>query len=229
MEKLSVRECLRFGWQTFKSRPWIFVQVTLVIFVVSMALQFGTSLLQGYVEDAAVPVYVVVTLALAVLSAILGTLIEMGMNAFYLRAHDAPNEVRLANLRAPYPFVKYFFTKLLAGLLVFAGFLLLIIPGIILALLFSFVAFIVMDKHLGPVDALRESVRLTKRNLLKIFLLSLTIAVLNILGLIALVVGLVVTIPVSVLAFVHAYRVLSGPQVSVPVTEAPPVGEGFSS
>jgi uncharacterized membrane protein len=54
---------------------------------------------------------------------------------------------------------------------------------------------------------------LTKGNRWKLFQLSLALLLLNILGLLALLVGLFVTIPVSFIAMVHAYRALKGEAV----------------
>jgi uncharacterized membrane protein len=209
MQKLQVRECLRFGWETFKSRPWIFVLAVLVVFAASLALNFIVGMLEGAIESATGPEYFLAAIVGFVLSFTIGTLIEMGINRFYLKAHDDVESVSLRDLKAFHPFKKYFLARLLAGVVVLAGFLLLVIPGIILSLLLSFVALIVIDKQLDPIDALKESARITKGNLLKLLLLSFLILLINILGLLVLVVGLLVTTPISILAMVHAYRTLS--------------------
>jgi uncharacterized membrane protein len=69
-----------------------------------------------------------------------------------------------------------------------------------------FVKFIVVDRKMGPIEALKESVRMTKGHRMTLFLLVLLIAVINIIGAILLLVPLLVTIPVSTLAMVYAYR-----------------------
>ena len=48
----------------------------------------------------------------------------------------------------------------------------------------------------------------------------LLLVLINLLGLLALVVGLLVSIPVSTLAFVHAYRVLGGKPEARPADAA---------
>ena len=55
-----------------------------------------------------------------------------------------------------------------------------------------------------------ESHRLTRGHKWQLFGFVLLLLLINLLGLLALVVGLLVSIPVSTLAFVHAYRVLGG-------------------
>jgi len=80
------------------------------------------------------------------------------------------------------------------------------VPGIILALAFIFSSYLIVDKGKGPIEAMKESWRITKGHWWKLFLLVLAIIGLNILGFILLLVGLLVTIPVSMIALSHAYR-----------------------
>lgn len=90
------------------------------------------------------------------------------------------------------------------------GFLLLIVPGIIFALMFLFTTFIVIDRQLGPIEAMKESNRITRGHKWRLLGLLLLLTLINILGLMALGLGLLISIPVSSLAFTYAYRTLSG-------------------
>jgi uncharacterized membrane protein len=54
------------------------------------------------------------------------------------------------------------FAPVLVGLLTVVGLLLLILPGIFVAVRLSFVSFLVVDEGLGPIEAVRESWRLTQ-------------------------------------------------------------------
>ena len=209
MASLSIKECLSFAWNTFKSRPWIFVQAGLVLFLVNIAASLVQSLLESG-DDASGAVVTI----LAVLSTVIGMtvsfLVSMGETAFFLRAHDATAEVRLKDLWHPRPFWKFVGTSLLAGLIILIGLILLIVPGIIAGIMLMFVGYIVIEEKLGPIDALKKSVALTKGNRWKLFQLALLTIGLNVLGFLALLVGLFVTVPVSFLMAVHAYRTLSG-------------------
>lgn len=51
---------------------------------------------------------------------------------------------------------------------------------------------------------------MTKGSWLSLFLLGVVLAVINIVGALLLMIGLLVTIPISMLAMVHVYRTLSG-------------------
>ncbi|MCB6575032.1 hypothetical protein LI165_13470, partial [Phascolarctobacterium faecium] len=74
---------------------------------------------------------------------------------------------------------------------------LVIVPGIIAATMLLFVKFVVVDRKMSPIDAMKESARITKGHRVTLFLFVLAIAVINIIGAILLVVPLLVTIPVS--------------------------------
>jgi uncharacterized membrane protein len=108
----------------------------------------------------------------------------------------------------------------LLALAVAVGFVLLIVPGIIFGLMFMFATFIVIERELGPIDALSESHRLTRGYKWPLFGFVLLLLLVNVLGLLALIVGLLVSIPVSTLAFVHAYRTLGGRPGLPPAVDA---------
>ena len=155
-----------------------------------------------------------------VINLALGTLLSMGATAFYLAAHDNPATADLSLLWHPRPFWKYLGASILLALAVAIGFVLLIVPGIILGLMFMFTTFVVIERELGPIDAMSESHRLTRGHKWQLLGFVLLLLLINVLGLLALVVGLLVSIPVSTLAFVHAYRVLGGKPEARPADAA---------
>ena len=138
------------------------------------------------------------------------------MTAFYLNAHDNPDTVGLASLWHPQPFLNFLAASVVVGLAIGAGFILLIVPGIIFALMFMFTTFIVVDREAGPIEAMKESKRITYGYKWPLLGFALVLALINLLGLLALVVGLLVSIPVTTLAFVHAYRALSNRAPTAP-------------
>jgi uncharacterized membrane protein len=127
-----------------------------------------------------------------------------------LQRHDNPDTADLSLLWHPRPFWKYLGASILLALAVTVGFVLLIVPGIILGLMFMFATFVVIERELGPIEAMGESNRITRGHKWQLFGFVLLLVLINLLGLLALVVGLLVSIPVSTLAFVHAYRLLGG-------------------
>jgi len=203
---LTVQSCFLFAWKTFKARPWLFVGSSLIYAVVQLILGTIEHKLPGLVS--------------ALISLVAGTLLALGLMSLYLKAHDDVRSATFSLLWNPKPFWQYLATSIVMGIIVVVGLLLLIVPGVILALAFSFAPYIVIERKVWPMEALKESWRLTKGHWLKLFLLALTITALNIVGAMVLLVGLLVTAPLSILAMVHAYRTLSG-HTSSEVASAP--------
>ncbi len=213
--KLSVKECLSFGWNTFKARPWIFVKIAFVLSLLSILVNFVNWLVQtGQTLVANDPTLALVLglvgIVVSLGSIYLGIVVDnMGVTKFYLNAHDNVQAARVRDLWTPEPFVKYLLTSLLVGLATLLGLILLIVPGIIVALAFGMSLFLVMDRGLGITESMKESARITRGNRLKLLLLGLALLGINLLGLLLFVVGLIVSLPISYLASVHAYRTLS--------------------
>ncbi len=200
----TVGSAIKFGWETFKKRPWFFILVFLVISILSSVVQVEAD--EGTVFT---PGVVFLLLVAGIVGFAIQMLIGMGKNQLLLRAHHDVNAVTLRDLWAPHPFWKFLGAYLLMTIVVVFGLILLIIPGIIWGLKYMFAPLIVMDKKMRPFEALKESARITDGHKWDLLLFVITLLGVNILGLLCLIVGLLVTIPVTSLAFVHAYRALS--------------------
>jgi uncharacterized membrane protein len=224
--QFSVTSAIRFGWDTFWKRPWFFVLAVLLIFVANVAVEVvgraSDALFAGPAEDLG---FVASLVQLA-----LSTLVGMGVTAFALAAHDNPDTVELSALWHPYPFWKYFLLTILIALIVLAGvalvfaliamlglesglaigITLVLVLGAIVSLLLIFAGYLVIDRDLGPIAAMKESARMTRGNLWGLFGLLVLLALINLLGVLAFIVGVLISAPVSLLALTRAYRDLSG-------------------
>ena len=198
--EFSGSACIAAGWRIFKERPWFFIGVILLVAIIGWAIGAGTG--SFGTEGAA-------AILGALINFILNTLLGIGITAFMLKAHDSPREAGVSDLWHPRSFLPYLAATILNGLIVVIGLVLLIVPGIILALMLIFTPYIVVDRELGPIKALKESARMTKGHWWELFILLVLVLLLNIVGAVALLVGLLVTIPTTSLAIVHAYRTLS--------------------
>lgn len=203
MNKLSVKECIKFGWETLKKRPLMVIGA----FVIAMVISGVSSSLLDPGQDAAITM---TTILMGLVSAIIGLFVEIGLVTFSLRAHDNVGTASVNDLWNPKPFIWYAIGQFIVGAIVLLGFVLLIVPGVIAALGLMFSSYLIVDKGQGPIEALKASWHMTKGHKWQLFLLVLAVIGLNILGFIALFVGLLVSVPVSMLAVVHAYRTISG-------------------
>jgi uncharacterized membrane protein len=200
MHTIRVGELFRLGWEAFKKRPWFFIGMVVLVMLIS-------GILGALSPD---PVTNVYEFVLACAIVVLNIFVEMGLVAFALKVTSNLDHTSVKDLWHPQPFWKYVGVKILTGIIVVIGLVLLIVPGIIAALALLFATYLVIDRNLGPIEAIKESVRITKGHRWQLFLLALAVIGINILGALALLVGLVVTVPVSLLAVAHAYRKLAG-------------------
>jgi uncharacterized membrane protein len=86
--------------------------------------------------------------------------------------------------------------------------LLLIIPGIFFGIRLKYATYLVIDKNLGPLEAIKGSWKITRGNVWNLFFLSILLGLINLLGLLCLVIGLFITVPLSMLATAFVYRKL---------------------
>lgn len=204
--KFSPGDAIRFGWETFKQRPWFFIGAAAILALANIA----AGIVSGAVDSIAGGSSEEPTALGSVVSYALGVLISMGATAFFLAAHDNWQGVEFSALWRPNPYWKFFVTSILSSLAVGIGLLLLIVPGLIAAVLFMFAPFLVIDRGLGPIEALKESMELTKGNRWPLFWFILLLGLIALVGALALGVGLLVAVPIIGLAAAYAYRLLSG-------------------
>ena len=200
MNTFSIGDNVRFGWGTFKKRSWFFIGA-LLLYIVAVSIVSAVLGELGKIGPA-------IAFVSALGSWIVQTLASMGLIAFLLKAHDNPESVSFMDFWHPQTLLNYLGASILVGILVFVGFVLLIVPGVIAMLMLIFTLYLVIDRNMGPIVAMKESARITKGYRMKLLGLVLTMVGLNIVGLLCLVVGLLVSMPVSMLALVHAYRTL---------------------
>jgi len=113
-------------------------------------------------------------------------------------------------------FAYYFLGVLVSGIFIGLGFVALIIPGIMLAVRFAFVKFIVAEKQVGPLEACRQSAKFTDGNRWKLLGFFVAAFFFNLLGMLCLVVGLLYTLPVTRIAIAVAYKKLRDTNDFVP-------------
>ncbi len=200
--KFSKKEAISYGWKTTKEN-FKFLALTFILFVVSTTLPgiladsfknnngaffaFLTNL-AGWVLE--------LTVSLGII--FIGLKIYENKKTYY---KDLYAKINL--------FIPYLFGSIIYSVIVIAGFLLLIIPGIIWSLKFQYFSYAMVDKNLGPIDALKESSRITKKVKINLLLFNILLILINILGMLALGIGLLLTVPTTLLANVYVYKHLS--------------------
>jgi uncharacterized membrane protein len=193
---VSTSEALRFGWEKTKAhlKP---------LLLLGLAGAFLALLNRAFARPHGMgdPVLLLFIQALQVGVAMLFARVA-------LLAHDG-EPVRLGHLgKMLEGYITFFASTLICELIVAAGLVLLVVPGVLWAARFCFAPLLVLDRELDPIEALHESARLTRGARGALIKLGLALLGLNLLGALALGLGLFVTVPVTFLATVRAMRVL---------------------
>ncbi len=210
----EVKEVLTFGWTTFKQDPWFYIGVTAGLTIFTMVVNALTGNGHG-----------IFSLIGFLIGVVASTVVTIAYARLALSA-EAGKHVGWEGLWAPEYFLNTLGASILQGIIILIGIILLVIPGIVAALMLSMTQLSVVDKKLTPIAAIKESYHLTKGHLFELFLLMIALILLNMVGLILLVVGLLVTLPISLIAVAHVYRKLAAlqePMVVAPVPSTPEV------
>lgn len=104
----------------------------------------------------------------------------------------------------------YFLASILYVVIVFVGIILLVLPGLYAAVRLQFYPYLIVEhENLNAIDALKKSWEMTRGRFWKLVGFMFVIGVLNLLGLLALGLGLLFTIPVTAVAYTELYKKLS--------------------
>ena len=107
-------------------------------------------------------------------------------------------------------FVPTLVASLLIGLFTFAGFLLLFIPGLIVAAMYKFTYLFIVDKGMDFWQAMQASHAVVRRDYFGFVMFLILAFLVNVLGFCCLIVGLLVTVPLTFAAITVAYGEIVG-------------------
>jgi uncharacterized membrane protein len=182
----SAGSAYRFGWRKMKQ---LFLDLFLITTVVGVVLS-PVGMIQG-LDGRETAGGVLLNIFMLAYIVLLFAPIDYGSAFVFLKAvRNEPFEVK--DLFLPFEnYLNVVLGRLLTHAIIGMGIMLLIVPGIIFACRLAFVKYLIMDRKMDPVPAVKESWRMTRGYAGKIFLLGLLAIPLAIAGLICLVVGIV--------------------------------------
>ena len=197
-KSFSMSEAINFGWEVTKSNFLFLIGVLLIAGVIGALPQLG-----GNRDEASA-----LACVLGIVSFVLNTIISMGLAKITLEFVDRRSP-GFGDLFAPAPlFLNFFIAELICGFMVAVGLVLFVVPGILAAIVFGFYSFLIVDRGLGPIESLSRSAEITKGARMSLFLFGLLILGINFLGFLALIIGLFVTVPISMIAWGYVFRQL---------------------
>lgn len=199
-------DVLSYGWGVMKANLWFFVGLGFVFLIVT----YLPTIARGVLKTLHLPKASDVTLAilLQVLGWMISIIVKIGLIKIALSFCDEQKPPFATLFDAWDCFWRVLGTGILYGLIILAGFILLIVPGIIWAVKFSLCYYFVIDKGLGPIEALKASSRTTMGVKWQLFGFGIVCALINLLGLFCLIVGIFATYPTVLVASALVYRQL---------------------
>ncbi len=197
----SKSEAIRYGFEKAKQHLFFFIVLFLIWIVVS-ALYGGLNVLfltQVGSEG---------SFLTSLINWIFSSILTLGMISIALKIveNKKPEYKDLFFLDWKLLFV-YIISNLARGLAIVIGLILFIIPGIIIAIKLQFLEYLIVDKKMG-FEAFNKSWEMTKGVKWNLFVFGILLLLINILGVLALFVGLFVTLPLSLIATAFVYRKL---------------------
>ena len=196
----SKKEAIKFGFELAKKNIVFFIGVFIIVAVFSGLSSFLKNLVNPQKEFL---LYALLYLVLFVVNMV----ISIGLIKITLEFIDG-KKPKFTDLAFYKPLVNFFVASILQGLIVIGGVILLIIPGIIFSVRLRYVSYLIVDKNLTPVEAIKKSWSITRGNTWNLFFFGILIGLINILGVICLLVGLFITVPLGMLASASVYRKL---------------------
>lgn len=201
-KKFVIVDFFQYGWRLLKDQFSDLLKIWVVYFLVLMGPMWAAGLFLK--EDS------MASLIFQVGYTLWSVLLQIGLIKILLKVTRGKKYELSELFGYSHLIIPYLIGTVLLALRMMLGFLLLIVPGVIWSLKFQFVPFLIVDKELGATEAFEASAKMTEGFKLKLFWFMLASVGLNLMGILALFVGLLVTIPVTSLASVGMYHYLSG-------------------
>ncbi len=197
----SIKESIRYGWKKTLSQP-----IIILYFLIAMAgTQFVEFLFNFIFSEASESITSIVGAILTIISIVF----SIGMVRVVLNVYEN-KALKFENLYEDWRLIGwYILGGIINGLLVILGLVLLIIPGIFVAVRLSMWPYIMLEGESNSIEAIKKSWKLTEGKVLKLIGLYLVQFLVVLLGIIALLVGVVVAMPVISLSLVFVYKKLT--------------------
>jgi hypothetical protein len=195
--QFSIRTALKRAWHIYKTHPTFFLLLSVVMVILNVSARGKGSILVNIVAVAAAIIWSYVWLS-AALAAVDGKEERLTIRAIGTHFPSFRQVLKLLGV------------ELLAGLIIVAGTILLIIPGIYCVVRLAFTNLSFVDRQ----GKIRETVRYSW-NLVKggtfwtVLLVVIVMAALLLLGAVFFGIGLLLTYPIAILLLTQLYRELT--------------------
>lgn len=195
-KRFEIKEAISFGWESLWKNVWFWISLVLIAGVLSWLRDLIAA---DITSDSAKTILEIIYYLVS--SAISLAILKVILNYVDKKVAD------YSALRFDFKtYVNYVLATIIYTFIVVVGFLLLIVPGVIWAIQFQFYGYLIIDEGLTPIAALKRSLEITRGERGHLFVYGLILVGIMILGVLALVVGLLFAVPIVWLATAFIYR-----------------------
>jgi uncharacterized membrane protein len=193
----SIRAHLKMAWEIFKKHVWYFVMLAAVMAVLNVVFNGH----HGPIIRTAAGILILIWSYISISSALAAVDGKEGMLSFEA-------------LKLHLPTVKQFFLLAVviigSAVIILAGFILLVIPGVYFTIRLMFANFALVERKEGAIPAMRYSWHVVQKDIFWTSLLCFVVAtILIILGIAVAGVGVLMTYPLALLFLALLYRKLT--------------------
>lgn len=196
---LGATDAISAGWNLFKNNPLPWVLIVLVTGVVS-----GIVGALSNTESASV------AMVFNLLSFVIGLVFQMFMLRGALLEVDGYKPA-LGDFFRLHNFGWFIVASILVSIATLLGLFALIIGAIVVAFFLYFTLYFVVDRNMNAIDGIVSSFNAIKSDAGNLFVLAILNTIIIVVGTMALFVGLLVAMPIAMLATAVAYRAITGP------------------
>jgi uncharacterized membrane protein len=207
MKKIDYSEILKTAWKGLISQIWLLVGLIIGFTIIySLLFVFGSPKPHEAITISGWIVSVVATVFLL--------LFDLGFTKNCFQTLDGEEPQFSAYGQMSRKIFTFFVSYIVFGIIVLVGLVLLIIPGIYLALRLQFYMAAIVYEDAGIIDSLKRSWEITKGEGLKLLVLFLIEFLLVLAGMIALFIGIFIAVPLIVLMYCYTFHKLTAPSVT---------------
>ncbi|MFJ2668693.1 hypothetical protein ACIO14_30540 [Nocardia fluminea] len=221
---LGVGDAIGYGWTKFKDNALVWIGMVVVAFLIQAVISFLFGL--GNSGDTDYDGGVSFGFGLwQILGTIVSTVIGYLISAAFVRGSLHETDGNKPGFGSFFQFTNVgavIIAGLLVGLATGIGLLLCVLPGLVVAFFTWWTMQFVIDRDQDGVTAIKSSFSAISSNAGPLLLLALALFGINIVGALLCGIGLLVTIPLTIIASTYAYRVVTGgPVAGAPVAPEP--------
>lgn len=200
-KKFSIGEAIGFGWSIFKNNAGTLIVAVLIL--------VGIGAFFGYLDNLLIDANPNWATLIDVVSVIINTIIQIGVLKITLDLVFG-RQTSLENLFTNWRFfIRYLLASILYTLIVVAGLVLLVFPGVIWAIKFGFYGYNIIEKDMGIVESLTESSKMTMGYKGQLFWFRIVLGLIVLAGFIAIGLGFFIAYPIVLVAGAYAYKELA--------------------